>query len=354
MDVQTWYRGFALGVDPSAKDTGGLHDIGDGIYFTSDVEAARDYAKLRDRGPRSPGTMVVQVQIDMHRFRVLDVVNDSRWTSYLATRTMPGGPSNLDLMKRSSEQYGKFFKIFCEQNNIRLGQYDIVIGHDLHSGGSRRPTVQMVLLYKNAEYTMLQGEALLKMQIVEKNGVPQRIVVDPTRVVGGPNTTPGAKVLRSMLSPADESVQRIKLDRAALDAQTRNAKVVGGAQQAAEAASLRWAGYAALVSGAAFYLNNAGLEYRVKQELLKCKPDITAAFDRGEGVLVIVHMAVEKHSEAGFLARSFQNLWVQPGRTPDEALARWRQVPRMFASLPRNAPYESVEEYRWIEWGEWL
>ena len=69
-------------------------------------------------------------------------------------------------------------------------------------------------------------------------------------------------------------------------------------------------------------------------------------------LLVIVHVAQEKYSETGAGAKSFENLWLQPGLTADEALAQWKMVPRMFAGLPRSAPYFNAEEYRWIDVGE--
>src|SRR5262245_28910103 len=81
--IKTWYYGFALGVEPSKKDTGGFHDIGDGIYLAADLQTARAYAKLREGRSSSLGTMVLQAEIDMDRFRVLDLVNDPKWNSYL-------------------------------------------------------------------------------------------------------------------------------------------------------------------------------------------------------------------------------------------------------------------------------
>jgi hypothetical protein len=288
----------------------------------------------------------------MDKFRVLNLVNDPRWKQYLSG-TLPGSErSNVELMKMSSEQYNRFFTVFCEQNKIYLQNYDMVVADDLHSGGSGRRTVQMVLLYKNAGYTTLHAEILSKMQLVEKNGAAVRVVSDPSRIVGGPNVTDGAAMKRSLLGMdaySTRSPTTVKMERAALGAQTRNQKVVSGAQRTADAASLRWAGYGMAVAKLALWLNDAALEHRIREELLKRKTEITTAFDNNQGVLVVLHVAVQKYSEAGFLAQSFENLWLQPGSTPDEALTHWRERPGLFATLPANAPFRSTEQYRWLE-----
>ncbi len=358
MSVVTWYRGFKLGVQPANFDSGGLHDIGDGIYFTRDIQTAREYAALPRQGdPPNATTMIYQVDIEMDRFRVLDLTADPRWSQYLLQRA---GSSwrNVDLMKRSSEQYWSFFKIFCNQNGINLTNYDMVISDDFHSGGSGRRTVQMSLLYRRPDgYTTAHGEILSKLQLVEKNGVPVRTKVNPTLVAGGPKTTFGAGVPRLVpveaLEPEGGSAEADpKARRAAMGPATRNAKVVESAEQNSQAASLRWSGYAMGVAKLSHMANDYALDHRIREELASRKALVTAAFKDKKGVLVIVEVAQEKYSEAGFCAKAYQNIFLQPGRTPDEAVALWKGQPRMFVSYPGSAPYFFTEEYRWLDAGD--
>lgn len=352
MAVMTWYRGLALGVRPEGTDTGGLHDVGDGIYFTADFDTARRYAVGRNQSRGGTGSLVFQVKIDMSRFRVLDLTRHPAWRPYLA-RTF-GSHRIGEMIKTSSTMHGHFFGTFCKENGIDLGRYDMVLAQDLQSAGGQQPTVQMVMLYRNREPTLLHAEALSKMQLVERNGTPQRAVADATQVVGGPNTTPGAQVAGQRVAGVGRDKSGGKVVRVGVEAfsakdTSRHQRVLGRQRQQSEAAALRMAGLAQALAGLALQLNSRSMESRVKDELAKHEAEIAAAFEVRQGVLVIIHVAVERRSEAGFQARSFENLWLQPGWTADDALTRWRTTPAVFASLPANAPYEFVEEYRWLE-----
>ncbi len=358
MAVETWYRGFALGVQPTGMDTGGLHDLGDGIYLAKDIETARAYASLRGGSAGAKGPMVFQVEIEMSRFNVLDLNADPRWREYLAGSPVPG-ITRQQLMVRSSETYFQFFQEYLKQNRLNLSDYDFVKGVDFHSGGTGRTTTQMVALYKGRQVSTLHGQLLSGMQLVEKDGIPVRVVRDPTLVVGGPNSTPGAAVRTLALSlgrnrnatrGADSKVPVVTVERGKPSAtpEELNRRAIEGASRDAHNADQRMMGGAMAVAGLAFYLNNWSVESAVKDAIAKRWDEIERAFAARQGVLVVIHLWEEKYSEWGHLARSFHNIYLQPGPTADQALAIWRSTPGWFAALPRDAPYQAVEEYRWL------
>lgn len=353
MAIETWYYGYSDGVAPSKTDTGGMHDIGDGIYLSRDLESARGYSRIRlDRPGANGNSSVMQVRIDTARFRVLNLCEGGlavQWNTYLNTGG-PAAPGNF--IRRGSEVYNGIFFEFLKKQGLRLADYEIIIAPDYHSGQTGRTTPQMVVLYKNKGPTALHAELLENMQLLERNGVPVRIAIDPTKVVGGRNVSSGSAIPRVRLLPQSESgnsanIPTAKLARAARGAQTRNNKVVASSARSQSNAASRWTGYAMLLSSVLESLNNKSVEHAIAREIEARRSEIDAAFDQGQGVLVILHLAVEKHSDA-FRARAFQSLFLQPGKTADAALTAWRGMLRVGSALPSDAPYMDVEEYRWL------
>jgi hypothetical protein len=79
--------------------------------------------------------------------RVLDLTGDSRWRDFSQRPLYPEGPTPESLIRGpGNENYWKFFQSFLQENNLRLEDYDAVIGPEYVRGGTqvclRTPSVQ--------------------------------------------------------------------------------------------------------------------------------------------------------------------------------------------------------------------
>lgn len=162
MGINTWYRGEARGGKTSQPGGGDMHDLGDGLYFTSDREVARQYASLRaaDAGDLA-SSRVYEVQIDLSKLRVLDLTRDPRWIRYLNEPMTLAGDTTRDLIA-ANENYGRFFGSFLKQHRILLQTYDAVIGEEFVRGGN-----QLCLLLKDGKRTALHNKVWSSFRLLE-------------------------------------------------------------------------------------------------------------------------------------------------------------------------------------------
>lgn len=144
-----WYRGEMEGGDRSTPG-GSIHDFGDGLYFTDDLNVARLYASTR-----CPGNAALQrvysVDIDDGELGILlDLRHNDGWTNLLQA---PQGASftTLSLIRMANENYGRFFQFFVDHCQIDLRQYDAVIGGEYVRGGN-----QLCILDNNGRGLALQ------------------------------------------------------------------------------------------------------------------------------------------------------------------------------------------------------
>jgi hypothetical protein len=136
---ETWYRGEAEGVPLSTSTSVGGHDLGDGMYMTDDVGVAKDYAAMRVKDNKLPGSArrIMSADIDLTKVRVLDLTKDERFDKFTRRPAFPGASmTNGDLMK-TQQNYPKMFQAFCEENKIKLDDYQVIIGPEKVRGGKQ-------------------------------------------------------------------------------------------------------------------------------------------------------------------------------------------------------------------------
>jgi hypothetical protein len=152
---ERWFRGQASDV-PRTKPGQVVHDLGDGVYYTSGAGAAESYGKLREKdnpgSQSSTGGFVVDTK---SLGRVLDLTKDHRWADFL--RSKPLSPSMgstwREYMSRTTEFYNAGFGEFLRRHNIKhttigghissLPDFDVVIAEDLIRNPKTRQMVVM-------------------------------------------------------------------------------------------------------------------------------------------------------------------------------------------------------------------
>ena len=146
MPETTWYRAQVPGQKP-AKTGGHIHDFADGLYLTDSEEIARKrYAPMREKG-QSAKAQILHAKIQLKALgTVLDLRTDSRWNKFLRSQ-MTAKMTYGQFLKRniSSEQYNAVFQAFLRQNNLKLADFDAVIGPDYISGKGN----QLCVLHNN-------------------------------------------------------------------------------------------------------------------------------------------------------------------------------------------------------------
>jgi hypothetical protein len=309
---QVWYRGEAEGGSVSKPGGGAIHDLGDGVYYTSDREVAKTYADTRaaDLGGRQ-FARAYQVSIDVSRLRVLDLTKDLRWNTYLQSR--PAGSLTVEQMIRlANENYGRFFESFLAQNKIDLRSYDAVIGPEFVRGNN-----QLCVLLKNGKQTDLHRTIRAGSTLYYSGG--REVEVPPM----GP--TPVG------FAPATQEILR-------MNSPVRRA---AGVQAAAAAAGVA-------LGEAIQWLGDVGIARRVRQEIETTNARaIENIFARGEGVLVIVRLEEwGTPDDLGRRARGLLSVSVQGGKTEQTALTAWQTQPKLLAG---PAPgWRSFEKYAWL------
>ncbi len=150
-----WFRGEAGGVQRT-KPGQVVHDLGDGVYYSSGATAAEGYGNMRAKD--NPGTTAGTggFVVDPRSLgRVLDLTRDRRWADFL--RSAPPAPAMgktwREYMGKTTEYYNNGFAEFLSRHGInhkRIGNFvsslpdfDVVIAEDL----IRNPkTKQMVVM----------------------------------------------------------------------------------------------------------------------------------------------------------------------------------------------------------------
>lgn len=134
-EPETWFRGEAEGVMP-ARAGGVIHDFGDGLYLTNDSQVAGEYARLRAGEQPETGRVLGATFARAELGRVLDLNQDVRWQQFVRTPS-PGGITYEQLIRQANENYSRFFGAFLQQNNLRLEDFDTVIGPEYVRGGTQ-------------------------------------------------------------------------------------------------------------------------------------------------------------------------------------------------------------------------
>jgi hypothetical protein len=310
MSEQVWYRGESAGGPVATPGGGAIHDLGDGVYYTSDRDVAKNYADTRAHKQGDPGlSRAYVVSVDMAQMRVLDLTRDPRWSAYLGSR--PAGSLTVEQMIRmANENYGRFFNHYVAQNRIDLRSYDAVVGPEFVRGGT-----QLCILLKNGQQTPLHEAIRNKSTLYYSGG---KDVAPPTPQQSG-------------VMPATPDVLRMRnpLRRAA------------GVQGAAAAIGVA-------LGSAIQWLGDVGIERRVRQELETTHARaIETILGRGDGVLVIVSLEEwGTPDDLGRRARSFLGAYVRGGKTEEAALTAWRTEAKL---LTGPAPgWRAFERYAWM------
>jgi hypothetical protein len=313
--AETWYRGEADGVAPS-RAGGDLHDLGDGLYLTSQLDVAQLYAKTRAQGNLQL-TRVYEVDIDHAQLgRVLNLTTDRRWTEYMKQQVIPGGPSNEQLIRQANENYGRFFQSFLQQERIDINHYDSVIGPEFVRGGK-----QICILMKNGQPSRASIDVRGDFKLVYSGGKEvETVTVRPPNVGSGPSIP--------------------------LDIPTTNSRI---GQALGNQAAVAMAGV--MLESMFMAIGDIGIERRVRAELqFRYANSIARFLSQGQGVLVIISLAQWQQPDFnGFQARMFLTVNIQPGKTADEAMKDWWSQPHLLPGAPSG--YEPLDTYSWIEPG---
>ncbi len=301
----TWYRGQSSAVAPAAPG-GAIHDFGDGVYLTSSKDVADLYARTR---VSSGGGQIQVLKIDINRSelgRVLDLGTDPRWNRFLRQPVIPGRADRTPeaLIRMANENYGRLFEQFLQQNNIRIQDYDVVIGPEFVRGGS-----QLCILHRNGQPSPLATRINARLQPIEP-------VVTPNEEVP---TVPGR----------------------ALAQQSRVQGIVGNQAAMMLLGQLLGAGIQ--------FIGDIGIRRQVQQKLSTTHAaDIQAILSRGDGVLVIISMQEwEQPDDNGMRARTLLEVYIQGDPTQAIALTNWQTIPKLLAGPAKG--WRKFEQYFWID-----
>lgn len=290
-----------------SKPGGAIYDFGDGVYLTSSKDVAELYARTRVSGGGGQ-PQVLKVEIDRAELgRVLDLSNDPRWNRFLRQPAIPGMPDRTPeaLIRMANENYGRFFEQFIQQNNIRIQEYDAVIGPEFVRGGS-----QLCMLNRNGQPSPLAARISTRLQPIEP------LVPDNESNVP---TVPGRNLMQ----------------------QSRIQGIVGNQAAMALLGQLLGAGIQ--------FIGDIGIRRQVQQKLVNTHAKgIQAILSRGEGVLVIISMEEWEQPDFNRMrARMLLDVYIEGGPTQAIALKNWRRIPRLLKGPAKG--WRSFEQYVWID-----
>lgn len=306
-----WYRGESTSVAP-AKPGEWLHDLGEGVYFTDSVDAARAYAELRVfEGGGQPIVWRLAVQPEQLG-RVLDLTADPhwgpKWSAYLETPLYPKGPSPRLLIQQANENYGRFFNSFVSSEKIDLSTFDTVIAQDFV-----RPGRQMCIRHVGGRPSPLAAQLRAQMRPVAR-----AVAAQPERI-------PSVRV-PSALRRDDLLIQR------------------SGWRNAARSPVGQFA-LAALVASGFNWLADRGIQHAAEVRLEARQEELDRYLSAGTGVLVVLHIATSTLGDAMVPSRWLNSLSLVPGISREAALNSWRSQPQLLPGAP-NAVIS--EEYIWV------
>ncbi len=308
--AETWFRGEAAG-GPVSKPGGSIHDFGDGTYLTDRYDVAKLYATTRTTDANKQ--VVLTTNIDPSSLgRVLDLRTDPRWAQFF---NGPGGKQALDIIKtgRMNEMYGETFESFLKANKIDRNQYDIIIGPEYVRGGN-----QLCIVHKNGQPTPLVGQIRASFKLVSSGPIG----VTPAKLPANSGT--GVPDLRGMPKGAGGRMMRNQNAAAAI-----GMALAGGIQ----------------------WLGDKGIQWRIEEDLkTKHATAIENILNRGEGVLIIIHMQEWAYPDFnGMRARAYHGISLAGGSSQDDALNKWRSVPRLLQGPAKG--WRCFENYGWIPSG---
>ena len=305
---ETWFRGEAAG-GPVSTPGGSIHDFGDGTYLTDRYDVAKMYASTRATDPSKQS--VLTANIDPNSLgRILDLRSDPRWAQFF---TGPGGKQALDLIKtgRLNEIYGETFESFLKVNKIDRNKYDVIIGPEYVRGGN-----QLCIVHRNGKPTPLVDviRALFKPVSSGPTGVTPAAVPSSRAMTGVPDLSGMPKGFGGRMMRNQNAAAAIGI-------------ALGGGIQA---------------------LGDKGIQWRIEDDLkTKHAAAIQNILNRGEGVLIIIHMQEWAYPDFnGMRARAYHGLSLIGGSRQDDALMSWRNTSRLLQGPAKG--WRCFENYGWI------
>ena len=293
-----------------------IHDFGDGVYFTSDFDVAKQYAELRQKGPDSKA-MIFEVKIDLGRANVWDLRKDPRWQEFL--RDGPGSMSHEQIIRLANENYGRMFENFVKTNKLeaRLLAADVVIGPEYVRGG-----VQLCIRHRNGQPSELAASTLPQMRLVWQNGKKIEPLPTPSNYARGAGVGPGSGAVPLNVPTANSPLRQALGNQAAM----------------------------AALGQAIIDMNMRNMDrnlFRAAEEDLngRLAGQIQTMLSRGDGVLAIIAAFQTKWFDGtGNKWRRYHNTYLEPGPDPDAAANRFFGRPAM------NALEEGQELIYYFRW----
>jgi hypothetical protein len=313
--AETWYRGEADGVAAS-RPGADLHDFGDGLYFTSDMDVAKLYASTRANG-NTQLTRVYEVAVDQTKLgRALNLTTNQRWAQFLKESATPATPTNEQLIRLANENYGRVFQAFLQQEGIDLRHYDSVIGPEFVRGGK-----QLCLLMKNGQPSRAAVNVRADFKLIFSGGREVETTTVPPVNVGSAPAVP-------------------------IDIPTTNSRVGRALGNQAAVATV-----GIMLESMLMTIGDMGINRQVRRELQSRYGSAIARYlSQGQGVLVIIGLAQWQQEDFnGFKGRMFLTVNIQPGPTAEAAMRSWHSQPHLLPGAP--AGYEAIDEYSWIDPG---
>jgi len=319
-----WYRGEAEGGASSRPGGGHLHDLGEGVYFQSELAGANNYANRRAKDAGNPDNARVY-EVDFSKLElgpVLDLRKEPRWSLYLA-RPWGKGKTYEQLIKEDNapntmnEHYAKFFEDFLDDAGIRIERYNAVIGKDYVKGG-----LQLCILLKNGKETKLHQQVRGNFRLILSGGKDVRAAETATTVGVGSNSI-----------PIDIPTTNSKIGRMAAN---QNAMAILGT----------------LLGSLALEIGDIGIERQARDELRTKHSAVIAGYlANGQGVLVIVSLAQWQQPDFnGMRARRFLGVYIRPGASSAAVLKSWKDTPQLLQAAPEG--WDRYENYSWIAPGQ--
>ncbi len=130
---ELWYRGYAEGAPPPEK--GWVHDLGEGHYFSDSPDAAEEYATTRAQGNPALRRVARGIVDPAKLGRVLDLTKEKDFmTPFKHTKEgVPGVSEGLPSV--SGEPYANLLKGFLQKKNLKLEDFELIIGPEGVRGG---------------------------------------------------------------------------------------------------------------------------------------------------------------------------------------------------------------------------
>lgn len=315
----TWYRGESTGAE-LAMHGGFVHDLGDGMYFTDDLQVAYVYANKRVKEAGGQGR-VLRIELGNTQLgRVLDLRTDPRWASFVR-------PIESHI-RASNENYGRSFQDFLNFHKIDLNQYDAVIGKEYLNGG-----IQLCILNRNGQTSplarMVRGSMESLSGTVEFT--PRPMQIDRASLGVWWQGRKGAAP-----NPNGNAVQEFN----------EYTRQFYGQQRAMENGA---ALFGQLLAGAIHRGNRWAVRTQVNDQLAeKYQPQIANYFAQGKGVLVVMLIQEpEREDVNGYRSQVLRSVILVPGATLEGSLREWKSTNSMTVGPDRNC--RLVEDYLWLD-----